>query len=180
MFECPRCENVFPDNTQSCPVCGTVNRKLFKKKTAVARTLICLSDALVIIMSIINFAILVLCSHYCLVFDYGIFAIHTAYCMEYPALIPIEIIFLIALFVAPVLSVIARKKMMKRQKSGIYMMMSIYAGLLIWTIALPVCTFLATLIVTPILNITIIQIYIFEALAVTLSILLLTRKEFVY
>ena len=180
MFECPRCNQILPDDTEVCPICGTKNKRIFNKKTRFVKFLIHSFDALIIIMSLVNLGILLTCSHYCLVYDYGIFAIHIAYCTEYPLLILIETVFLIALIAFPILSVVARKKMMRRRKAGVYMMIALSAGLLLWTVAFPICTFLATFIISPVLPLVGAQIVIFNIIAVTLSVLILTNENMIY
>ena len=60
------------------------------------------------------------------------------------------------------------------------MMIGVYTGLLIWSLALPLITFLATGIISPILPIWIVYNVVFVALAVTVVILLLKNKRIKY
>ena len=180
MFYCRRCDRDFPDDSPACPICGAINYKLRNKKLRPIRFLISCSDLLAILMSIVNFGILVTCSHYCKIFDYGIFAAHYFYATYYPALFPIEMAFLVSLIAAPVLSIIARRMLNQRRRSGIFMMIGVYTGLLIWSLALPLITFLATGIISPIIPIWIVYNVVFAALAVTVVILLLKNKRIKY
>ncbi len=180
MFYCRRCDRDFPDDTVACPICGAVNYKLRNKKLAPTRFLISCSDLLAILMSVLNFGILVTCSHYCEVYEYGIFGAHYLYATYFPILLPIEIIFLITLIAAPVLSIVARRLLNRRQKSGIFMIIGVYAGLLIWSLALPLFTFLATGIISPIIPIWIAYNVIFLVLAVTVTVFLFKNKRIKY
>ena len=111
---------------------------------------------------------------------HGIFAAHYFYATYYPTLFPIEMAFLVSLIGAPVLSIIARRMLNQRRRSGIFMMIGVYTGLLIWSLALPLFTFLATGIISPIIPIWIAYNVVFAALAVTVVILLLKNKRIKY
>ncbi len=180
MFYCRRCDRDFPDDTATCPICGAVNYKLRNKVLGPTRFLISCSDLLAILMSIVNLGILVTCSHYCLFYEYGIFSAHYYYASLYPLLFPFEMVFLVTLFAPPILSVVARRFLSRRQKIGIFMMIGIYAYILIWSLALPLFTFIATGITSPIIPIWIIYNVIYLALAVTVIVLLFKNKRIKY
>ena len=180
MFYCRRCDRDFPEDTATCPICGAVNYQLRNKVLGPIRFLISCSDLLAILMSIVNFGILVTCSHYCGFYEYGIFAAHYYYALLYPLLFPFEMIFLVTLFAAPILSIVARRFLNRREKKGRFIMLGVYVGLLIWSLALPLFTFIATGIISPIIYIWIIYNAVFVALAATVTILLFTNKRIRY
>ncbi len=172
MFYCKRCDRDFPDDTEECPICHTVNWRFYRKKTAPIRRLIIFSDVLVLATFLINVFLLVTCSHYCLIYDYGIFAAHAYYWDLFPALLPAEIVFTLLLTALPLVSVIGRKRMHQRRLVGVKIMIGVYSGFLLWNIAFPLCTFMITSVISPMLTFTVILTAIFFALALTASILL--------
>lgn len=177
MFECKRCGNEFPDDTEVCPICGTVNKKLHKKNTRFIRALIYIADLLIIVMSFISTVITLMCSHYCMEYEYGIFLAREIYWHEYPALIFIDIFFIIGFVSTSILSVIARYKTNRRNKAGAKMTVCLFAALLLLNVMYPIATYFVTAIVTPILSTTIAICSVFFCVAVVVSILLLKNKE---
>lgn len=177
MFECKRCRNEFPDDIEVCPVCGTINRKIHSKKTRSARILMYLADLSIIAMSLFSTMNAVMCSHYCLEYEYGIFIAREIYWHEYPALMFIDIFFMICFVSTSLLSLIAWSKTKHRQKSGVKMTICLYVALLLLNIMYPIATYLATSIVTPILPTMIAICSAFFCIAIVVSILLLKNKE---
>ena len=180
MFECRRCRNVFPDNTEECPVCGTVNKALFNKNVAPIKFLIYSADLLVLLMNFVTLIICVTCSHYCYVYEYGLFAARRAYWEVYPLLIPIDIGCILCTVAIPLVSVVARKKMMRRQRAGVKITICLYAALFLLNVLYPIATFLATEILTPILFVLLATVTVFFIIAVIISILLLSNDGFCF
>ena len=177
MFQCRRCGNEFPDDIEECPVCGTVNRKMHNKQTRSARILMYLADLSIIAMSFFSTMNALMCSHYCIEYEYGLFIARQVYWHEYPALVFIDIFFMVCFVSTSLLSLIAWFKTNRREKSGVKMTICLYVALLLLNIMYPIATYLATSIVTPILMTMISVCSAFLCIAIILSILLLKNKE---
>ena len=177
MYECRRCRNEFPDDTAVCPICGTINRRIQRKKTRSIRALIYIADLLIVVMSFIGIMMCLMCSHYCLDYEYGIFLARKIYWTQYPALIPIDIIFSTLYVAMPLLSLIANRKMVKRRRVGAKLATCLCAVLFLSYILYPTATYFVTSIVTPVLSPTIVICSVFVCVSVVVSILLLRSKE---
>ena len=164
---CKRCENEIPDNSVRCPACGFPIRTVRSKQhRRVGRTIIA-TDVLTIVMSIINVVLLVSGAHYATdLYNGGWFAVRMAFFAK-PLVAVIDILYLLVLLPFPFVSVVARHKMQQARQTGLIMMTSLHAALLVWSVTYPLLIFFVTGAFSPVFTFFVWQISLFTLLSAT-------------
>lgn len=174
---CKRCNNVVPDDSHQCPACGNVIKVIKSKPLRMFLFTITAADVLAVIMSFINAALLITAAHYATDLHNGIvYASRVAY-FSNPLLAILDILYILILLPAPVVSAAARYKIRRANVSGLIMMTAIHFTLFVWSITYPLLSYFITNTVSPVLNFTIWQIAIFTLLSAPMLVYMWRSKR---
>lgn len=176
---CPYCQTAYPDTADACPVCG---RDRPRKRTLSERILPLLLGVpyvLVLAMNAINALFMLTAAHYATDLRRGgLTAMLYAY-EVYPGLEAIDITFLIALIVPPIVATVGLYFLYKEEKKGVWLMLSAEAIALLWCLVYLFAVGAVTEIVSPMRSFCLGQAAAFTVLVLPFSVWLVRSKRFV-
>ncbi|MBQ7010445.1 MAG: hypothetical protein IJN63_01965 [Clostridia bacterium] len=162
---CDRCGISLPNGTVECPVCGTVVIYKGSKQLRTA-SMVHLSDALCLIMNLINLFVLITGAHTVVPEYGGLWQAKRTVFLLHPSMRVAEAVFGVFTVLLLILSTASYYLLRKARRLGVYLMTASHAGLLLWTVLYAVVCGMCTSIKSPFLGFCIAQAAVYLILVI--------------
>ena len=176
---CNHCHAWLEDDPEICPMCGKRPDEIVRKSFDLYQFIIKISDFLALIMNGINIYLLLSSAHYAKNLTNGLFYAKQVAYIQYPTLIPVDIIFGIFLLILPVITTLSHYWLKKKQNKGLFLTVAGTGAIAAWSILYPIVTYTVTGIRSPVIYFWMVVTTIYVIVTVAFSAYFLKRDLYV-
>ena len=177
---CQKCGYDLPDNTDVCPVCGTLTRRAVLVRHKPMKLCIRWVDILSMLMTAVFALFWGTGSHYIQKHTTDIFTERGLRYDLHPGLLTVDILFAVLLVSVVVFSVMTRYSLMRERRIGLILLPITLLLTLAWGILYPLLTQAATGIISPYMTFCIIQAVVYAVLVLAPAVVIFRSDQFIY